>query len=105
MFSATFPRNVEVLAKTILRKPLEIVVGVRGQTCKNVTQLIEIREETSKFFRILELLGIWEDKGQVLIFVDRQQDADELFKKILFKQYKPCLLHGGQDVVDRNYTL
>ena len=30
MFSATFPRNVEVLAKTILKKPLEIVVGVRG---------------------------------------------------------------------------
>ena len=36
MFSATFPKNVENLAKTILDKPIEIVVGSRGQVCANV---------------------------------------------------------------------
>jgi ATP-dependent RNA helicase DDX46/PRP5 len=30
MFSATFPRSIESLAKTILHQPVEIVVGNRG---------------------------------------------------------------------------
>jgi ATP-dependent RNA helicase DDX46/PRP5 len=30
MFSATFPRSIESLAKSILKAPLEIVVGNRG---------------------------------------------------------------------------
>ena len=33
MFSATFPRSIETLAKNILIQPVEIVVGNRGQAC------------------------------------------------------------------------
>lgn len=36
LFSATFPRNVENLARKILNKPVEIIVGARGQACHNV---------------------------------------------------------------------
>lgn len=36
MFSATFPKNVEILARKILVKPVEIIVGSRGQACANV---------------------------------------------------------------------
>lgn len=42
MFSATFPRQIESLAKKILQTPIEIVVGNRGQTCTNVEQLVEV---------------------------------------------------------------
>ena len=30
MFSATFPKNVEILAKKTLDKPIECIVGGRG---------------------------------------------------------------------------
>ncbi len=33
MFSATFPTNVETLAKNILKNPVEIIIGTRGQAC------------------------------------------------------------------------
>jgi ATP-dependent RNA helicase DDX46/PRP5 len=36
MFSATFPRSIESLAKTILKTPVEVVVGNRGQACASV---------------------------------------------------------------------
>lgn len=36
MFSATFPKNVETLARKMLKNPVEIVVGNRGQVCRNV---------------------------------------------------------------------
>ena len=43
MFSATFPKNVEILARRILNNPVEIIVGSRGQACRNVSQEIEVR--------------------------------------------------------------
>lgn len=38
MFSATFPRQMEALARRILNKPLEIQVGGRSVVCKEVEQ-------------------------------------------------------------------
>lgn len=35
--SATFPKNIEALARRVLEDPLEIIVGNRGQICRNVT--------------------------------------------------------------------
>ena len=71
MFSATFPQNVELLAKNLLKNPIEIIVGTRGQACSNVEQKILVVEENERFFRLLELLSYWSDKGSILIFVDK----------------------------------
>ena len=51
------------------------------------------------------MLGIWLDRGSVLVFVDRKIVADELYTKLLAYKYKPLLLHGGQDQTDRENTL
>ena len=40
MFSATFPRQMEALARKILNKPVEVQVGGRSVVCKDVTQSI-----------------------------------------------------------------
>ena len=36
LFSATFPKNVQILARKVLNRPVEIIVGSRGQACANV---------------------------------------------------------------------
>ena len=38
MFSATFPRQMEALARKILQKPIEIQVGGRSVVCHDVEQ-------------------------------------------------------------------
>lgn len=80
LYTVTFPMNVQGMARRILKKPVEIIVGSRGQACHNVTQVVEVREESSKFLRLLELLGVWHEKGSVLIFVDKQTEASLLFQ-------------------------
>lgn len=40
MFSATFPRQMEALARRILTKPVEIQVGGRSVVCKDVEQYV-----------------------------------------------------------------
>jgi ATP-dependent RNA helicase DDX46/PRP5 len=105
MCSATFPRQIESMAKKALSSPIEIVVGNRGQACKNVEQTVEVREENTKFHRLLEILGEWSGRGSVLIFVDKHIEGDNLFKDLFQAGYKVLLLHGGQDQTDREFTI
>ncbi|KIW38144.1 uncharacterized protein PV06_10104 [Exophiala oligosperma] len=110
LFSATFPRQMEALARKTLSKPIEIVVGGRSVVAPEITQVVEVREENTKFFRLLELLGkLYEDDknedDRVLIFVDRQESADGLLRDLMKKGY-PCMsIHGGKDQIDRDSTI
>ncbi|OAP60601.1 pre-mRNA-processing ATP-dependent RNA helicase prp5 [Fonsecaea erecta] len=110
LFSATFPRQMEALARKTLTKPVEIVVGGRSVVAPEITQIVEVREDSTKFIRLLELLGkLYEDEknedDRVLIFVDRQEAADGLLRDLMKKGY-PCMsIHGGKDQIDRDSTI
>ncbi|XP_064377188.1 probable ATP-dependent RNA helicase DDX46 [Dromaius novaehollandiae] len=102
MFSATFPRAMEALARRILSKPIEVQVGGRSVVCSDVEQHVIVIEEEKKFLKLLELLGHYQEKGSVIIFVDKQEHADGLLKDLMRAAY-PCLsLHGGIDQYDRD---
>ena len=49
MFSATFPRQMEALARRILTKPIEIQVGGRSVVCADVVQDVVRRNNSSLF--------------------------------------------------------
>ncbi|XP_004295131.1 PREDICTED: DEAD-box ATP-dependent RNA helicase 42-like [Fragaria vesca subsp. vesca] len=105
LFSATFPRQVEVLARKVLDKPVEIQVGGRSVVNKDIMQKVEMRQENERFLRLLELLGEWNEKGKILIFVQSQDKCDSLFRDLLRHGY-PCLsLHGAKDQTDRESTI
>ena len=110
LFSATFPRQMEALARKTLIKPVEIVVGGRSVVAPEIEQIVEVRPEEKKFIRLLELLGnLYEkdedDDNRALIFVDRQESADGLLQELLRKGY-PCMsIHGGKDQIDRDSTI
>ncbi|CAL1366082.1 unnamed protein product [Linum trigynum] len=106
LFSATFPRQVEILARKVLNKPVEIQVGGRSVVNKDITQLAEIRPENERIFRLLELLGEWYDKGKILVFVQSQDKCDMLYKEMMNVYRYPCLsLHGAKDQTDRESTI
>ncbi|KAJ6131179.1 Pre-mRNA-processing ATP-dependent RNA helicase prp5 [Penicillium sp. IBT 18751x] len=110
LFSATFPRNMEALARKTLKKPVEIVVGGKSVVAPEITQIVEVRNEDEKFFRLLELLGnLYADDAnedcRTLIFVEKQESADNLLRELMRKGY-PCMsIHGGKDQVDRDSTI
>jgi ATP-dependent RNA helicase DDX46/PRP5 len=105
LFSATFPKQIEKLAKSMLHFPLEIIVGERSSVNKDITQIIEVHDEEDKYLRLLQILGIWYERGSVLVFVDKQEKCDSLYSELLKSGY-PCVnLHGGKDQVDRDYTI
>uniref|UniRef100_A0A8C1UNN0 Probable ATP-dependent RNA helicase DDX46 n=1 Tax=Cyprinus carpio TaxID=7962 RepID=A0A8C1UNN0_CYPCA len=102
MFSATFPRSMEALARRILSKPIEVQVGGRSVVCSDVQQHVIVIAEEKKFLKLLEILGHYQEKGSVIIFVDKQEHADGLLKDLMKASY-PCMsLHGGIDQYDRD---
>ena len=108
LFSATMPRLIDSLTKKVLTSPVEITVGGRSVVAKEIEQIVEVRDEDSKFVRMLGLLGelyMQTEDARSLIFVERQEKADSLMKDLLLKGY-PCMsIHGGKDQVDRDSTI
>jgi ATP-dependent RNA helicase DDX46/PRP5 len=108
LFSATFPIKVETLAKKILKNPVEITAGGRSVVGPEITQIIEIREEDSKLLRLLELLGevhLSDDDARSLVFVERQEAADDIVRKLGKNQYPATSVHGGRDQIDRDQSI
>jgi hypothetical protein len=64
LFSATFPKVVETLARKSLKFPIEVIVGGRSVASDSVTQYAELVEEEEKFLRLLQLLGEHVDVGK-----------------------------------------
>lgn len=108
IFSATFPRSMEALARHILHKPIEIIVGGKSIVCKDIEQNVIVIEEEDKFRKLLEILGKHLDaEGQksAIVFVDKQENADFLLKELMHAMYTCLALHGGIDQTDRDSTI
>jgi ATP-dependent RNA helicase DDX46/PRP5 len=108
LFSATFPKQMDSLARKILQKPLEITVGGRSVVAAEIEQIVEVRSDETKFNRLLEILGqMYNDDPEcrTLIFVDRQEAADNLLRELMRKGYLCMSLHGGKDQMDRDSTI
>lgn len=90
---------MEALARKLLRRPLEITVGARSVVCEDVTQIVEVREDDTRFTRLLEILGkAYNDdsEARVLIFVSRQEAADNLLRDLIRRGYISMSIHGGK---------
>lgn len=106
LFSATFPKAIETLARKSLLYPVEVIVGGRSVASSQIAQHAELVEEDEKFLRLLQLLGEQvEGTKKVIVFVDTQIRADNLFEQLLRNGYPALSLHGGKEQEDRDTTI
>ncbi|KAG0307116.1 pre-mRNA processing RNA-helicase [Dissophora globulifera] len=108
MFDMGFEPQMEALARKLLKRPLEITVGARSVVAEDVTQIVEVREDDTRFNRLLEILGqAYNDdpEARILIFVSRQEAADNLLRDLVRRGYVSMSIHGGKDQVDRDSAI
>jgi ATP-dependent RNA helicase DDX46/PRP5 len=75
-------------------------VGARSTVGSTITQIIEIRDtDDERFARLLEILGQWGEAGKILVFVNSQDKASELFQKLLNYGHPNMMLHGDMQQV------
>lgn len=106
LFSATFKKKIEQLARTVTENPVKIVQKSLGEANEDVTQhVILLSEATKKWNWLTKRLIEFTSAGSVLIFVTRILNAEELHKNLKDFGKETLLLHGDMEQSERNRVI
>ncbi|XP_069573583.1 ATP-dependent RNA helicase DDX42 isoform X2 [Brachyistius frenatus] len=106
LFSATFRKKIERLARDILVDPIRVVQGDIGEANEDVTQLVEmLLGGSDKWGWLTRRLVEFTSSGSVLIFVTKKANCEELATNLTQEGYSLGLLHGDMDQSERNKVI
>ncbi|XP_029496828.1 ATP-dependent RNA helicase DDX3X-like isoform X1 [Oncorhynchus nerka] len=121
MFSATFPKEIQMLARDFLEDYIFLAVGRVGSTSENITQKVVWVEDGDKRSFLLDLLNatvIPSDAPDVqeaavtpgkesltLVFVETKKGADALEDFLYREGYACTSIHGDRSQRDREEAL
>ncbi|XP_038140862.1 ATP-dependent RNA helicase DDX42 isoform X2 [Cyprinodon tularosa] len=106
LFSATFRKKIERLARDILVDPIRVVQGDIGEANEDVTQVVELLHSGSdKWNWLTRRLVEFTSTGSVLIFVTKKANSEELATNLTQEGYSLGLLHGDMDQSERNKVI
>ena len=104
MFSATFPRDIQMLARDFLRDYIFLSVGRVGSTSENITQSVEYVEDIDKRSVLLDILHT-HGAGLTLIFVETKRMADSLSDFLINQNFPATSIHGDRTQRERERAL
>lgn len=81
LFSATFKKKIEKLARDILTDPIRIVQGDIGEANTDVTQIMLVMPQSDKCQWLLNNIVQFQSTGSILIFVTKKVSQIETLKK------------------------
>ncbi|CAF2903123.1 unnamed protein product [Rotaria sp. Silwood2] len=97
MFSATFPNEVQQLAKHFLRENyVFLAVGIPGGANEDIAQTIEEVPHSRKKDRLFQLLEENLKSERCLIFVETKRSADYIGALLSQKQFMSTTMHGDR---------
>ncbi len=105
MFSATFPRDIQMLARDFLKDYIFLSVGRVGSTSENITQKVEYVEDVDKRSVLLDILHSMPVGGLTLIFVETKRAADSLSDFLLNSNFPATSIHGDRTQRERERAL
>ncbi|XP_052456452.1 putative ATP-dependent RNA helicase an3 isoform X1 [Carassius gibelio] len=122
MFSATFPKEIQILARDFLEEYIFLAVGRVGSTSENITQKVVWVEENDKRSFLLDLLNATVIPNEVqdstaesvekpgkesltLVFVETKKGADSLEDFLYREGYSCTSIHGDRSQRDREEAL
>ncbi|XP_056610454.1 DEAD-box helicase 3 X-linked a isoform X2 [Triplophysa dalaica] len=105
MFSATFPKEIQILARDFLEEYIFLAVGRVGSTSENITQKVVWVEENDKRSFLLDLLNATGKDSLTLVFVETKKGADALEDFLYHEGYACTSIHGDRSQRDREEAL
>lgn len=110
MFSATFPKEIQMLARDFLSNYIFLAVGRVGSTSENITQKIMWVEEHDKRSYLLDLLQAnslsdASAESLTLVFVETKKGADTLEEYLHQMGYPVTSIHGDRSQREREEAL
>jgi len=106
LWSATWPKEVQQLAKDFLINAYEVHVGSMDLRANNmIKQHVEVVSDFDKYPRLTHHLKEYDDGSKVLIFVETKKGCDQLTRSLRGQGYPVRCIHGDKTQQDRDSTL
>ena len=103
-FSATMPKNIVQLSRTILRNPVKIEVSPVSSTADTIQQYLYYTNKTDKKDLALHILKD-EKLDQVLLFSRTKHGANKIVKQLAAAKIKSAAIHGDKAQNQRQKAL
>lgn len=108
MFSATWPREIQQLARDFLNAPTKINVGssafgAANPRVKQHFHFIHEHDKLQKLHMILEEAR--SQSGKVLIFAATKRTVDEMTNKLTHNGWPVVALHGDKSQAERDWAI
>jgi len=104
MFSATFPREVQMMARDFLNNYIFLTVGRVGSASELVEQSVIYSDDRDKV-QLLEKVLQETEGGLTLIFVETKRGADSLEKDLWRSGLSVAAIHGDRSQHERESAL
>ena len=106
MWSATWPKEVQSLARDYLKEYIQVNVGsLELSASHTITQQVQIIQESRKEDELLKLLDKMSSKDKAIIFTATKRGADELTTILRRSGFPALSLHGDKKQSERDWVL
>ena len=103
MFSATFPAEVEKLARQVLRNPAEVKIAV-SKPAEGITQSVYILHEEQKLALVMDVFAE-QERGKGIIFASSKEKVRDLYHTLRRRGLKVAQIHSDLENAERTQTL
>lgn len=106
MWSATWPKEVQQLAKDFLNDAYRVHVGsmeLRANIA--IDQIVEVITDYAKYDRLVHHLSHFLDGSKVIIFVETKKGCDQLTRSLRQQGYPGRAIHGDKSQQDRDEAM
>ena len=104
LFSATMPKEVSVIAKKFMSNPLEITVGRKNVSTKNVSHSYYVVGARDRYNALKRLVDANPDVFAV-IFCRTKRDTQRIAEKLIEDGYNAAALHGDLSQNQRDLVM
>lgn len=104
LFSATMPKDIEKLARTLLRDPIKVEVTPPSTTVDKIEQSVNFMDKDDKLKFLIDIVGE-ESFNSGLVFTRTKHGADRVVRKLAQLSFKAAAIHGNKSQNNRELAL
>ncbi|KQK03166.1 DEAD-box ATP-dependent RNA helicase 20 isoform X3 [Brachypodium distachyon] len=105
-WSATWPKEVEQLARNFLFDPYKVIIGSEELKANHaICQYVEILSESQKYNKLVNLLEDIMDGSRILIFMDTKKGCDQITRQLRMDGWPALSIHGDKSQAERDWVL
>ncbi len=104
LFSATMPRGIEAIARSYMKKPMEITVGARNTGAENVSHQYYVVHAKDRYLALKRIADFYPDI-YAIIFCRTRTETQEVADALMKDGYNADALHGDLSQAQRDSVM